>query len=57
MADIDWSQYCVIRITEYDDMKAEIERLRAAGDALVQAIRNHDLREQHLKTWEEARRG
>ena len=36
---------------------AEIERLRAAGDALVAAIRNHDLREEHIKAWEEARRG
>ena len=35
----------------------EIERLRAAGDALVAAIRNHDLREEHIKAWEEARRG
>ena len=34
----------------------EIERLRAAGDALIAAIRNHDLREQHIKAWE-ARRG
>lgn len=34
----------------------EIERLRAAGDALVAAIRNHDLREEHIKAWE-ARRG
>ena len=36
---------------------AEIKRLRAAGDSLVAAIRNHDLREEHLKTWEDARRG
>ena len=35
----------------------EIERLRAAGDNLVQAIRNHNLQEAHLKAWEEARRG
>ena len=35
----------------------EIERLRAAGDALVAAIRNHDLREEHIKAWEEACRG
>ena len=42
-----------------DHMRAadEIERLRAAGDALVAAIRNHDLREEHIKTWKEARRG
>lgn len=37
--------------------QAEIERLRAAGDALVAAIRNHDLAEAHLKAWDEARRG
>ena len=30
----------------------EIERLRVAGDALVAAIRNHDLREKHIKAWE-----
>lgn len=30
----------------------EIERLRAAGDNLVAAIRNHDLQEAHLKAWE-----
>lgn len=36
---------------------AEIERLRAAGDALVAAIRTHDLTEQDIKAWEEARRG
>jgi hypothetical protein len=35
----------------------EIERLRAAGDDLHAAIRNHDLREEHLRVWEEARRG
>ena len=35
----------------------EIERLRAAGDALVASIRNYDLREEHIKTWKEARRG
>jgi len=34
----------------------EIERLRAAGDALHAAIRNHDLREEHLRAWEEIRR-
>lgn len=55
MADIDWSQYCVVRTVEYDAMRAEIERLRTAGDALVQAIRNHDLREPHLKAWEAER--
>jgi hypothetical protein len=27
---IDYSQYCVVRISEYDDMCAEIERLRKA---------------------------
>ena len=37
--------------------KAEIERLRAAGDALVTAIRSHDLTEAHLRAWVEARRG
>jgi len=35
----------------------EIERLRAAGDALHAAVRNHDLTEAHLRAWEEARRG
>ena len=35
----------------------EIERLRTAGDALVAAIRGYDLREEHVKAWEEARRG
>ena len=35
----------------------EIERLRAAGDSLHDAIRNHDLTEAHLRAWEEARRG
>lgn len=28
MDDIDWSPYCVCRISEYAAMKAEIERLR-----------------------------
>ena len=32
MDDIDWSQYCVVRINEYKDMRAEIERLREAVD-------------------------
>ena len=35
----------------------EIERLRAASDGLVAAIRNHDLSEEHIKAWEQARRG
>lgn len=35
----------------------QVERLRAAGDALHAAVRNHDLTEAHLKAWEEARRG
>lgn len=39
------------------DAADEIERLRAAGDALVAAIYNHDLREDHITTWEDARRG
>lgn len=34
----------------------EVELLRTAGDALHAAIRNHDLREEHIKAWEEARR-
>lgn len=37
--------------------RAEIERLRAAGDALHAAIRSHDLTEAHLRAWEVARRG
>ena len=40
----------------FADAADEIERLRAVGDALIAAIRNHDLREQHIKAWE-ARRG
>lgn len=40
-----------------DHMWDEIKRLRTAGDALVAAIRNHDLREEHIKAWEESRRG
>lgn len=39
------------------DAADEIERLRAAGDALHAAIRNHDLHGSHLNAWEEARRG
>ena len=39
------------------DAANEIERLRAAGDALHAAIRNHDLTEAHMRAWEEARRG
>jgi hypothetical protein len=27
---IDWSQYCVVRIAEHEDMKGEIEALRKA---------------------------
>ena len=46
-------QTMVRRITE---LEAEIERLRAAGDALVAAIRNHDLTQDHLRAWKEARR-
>ena len=42
---------------EAAEAAAEIERLRAAGDALHAAIRNHDLREEHICVWEEARRG
>lgn len=38
-------------------MIAEIKRLHEVGDALVAAIRNHDLTEQHVKAWEEIRRG
>ena len=57
MDHIDTSQYFVVQISEYDAMKTEIERLRAAGDALVAAIRNHDLQEAHVKAWKEARRG
>lgn len=34
-----------------------IERLHEVGDALVAAIRNHDLREEHLRVWENIRRG
>jgi hypothetical protein len=30
VADIDWSQYCVVRIAEYDAMKGEIELLQEA---------------------------
>jgi hypothetical protein len=45
-----WESICAAALDE-------IERLRIAGDALVTAIRSHDLAEQHLKAWEEARRG
>lgn len=38
-------------------MVDDLNRLRAAGDALVTAIRSHDLTEAHLRAWEEARRG
>ena len=44
-------------VTKAAALLDEIERLRAAGDALVAAIRNHDLTESHIKAWEEARRG
>jgi hypothetical protein len=44
-------------VTLYVRAVDEIERLRAAGDALHAAIRNHDLREEHLRAWEETRRG
>ena len=40
-----------------NDAADEIERLRAAGDALVAAIRAHDLTEERIKAWEEACRG
>jgi hypothetical protein len=43
-------------VTLYVRAADEIERLRAAGDALHAAIRNHDLREEHLRAWQEARR-
>ena len=61
--DIDTSQYYVIRKGEYDDMKAEIERLRAAGDALHAWIivnatsQQQDMFGKVLADWEEARRG
>ena len=35
----------------------EIERLRTAGDALVEAIRNRILLERDIRAWEEARHG
>lgn len=38
-----------------EQLEAENARLRAAGDALHDAIRSHNLTEAHLKTWEEAR--
>lgn len=33
----------------------EIERLRSTGDALVTAVRNHNLTEAHLRAWEDLR--
>jgi len=39
------------------DVIKEIERLRAAGDALVASIRNHVLSERDIRAWEQARRG
>lgn len=38
-------------------LTSKIGHLLAAGDALVAAIRNHNLTEAHLKAWHEARRG
>jgi hypothetical protein len=35
VADIDWSQYCVVRIAEYDAMKGEIELLQEAASNRV----------------------
>lgn len=52
----DWIEDIGIEET-YEEAADEIERLRTAGDNLAAAIRNHDLREAHLKAWEEARRG
>ena len=39
------------------ELEAEIQQLTSIGDTLVVAIRNHDLREEHIKAWEEVRRG
>ena len=42
--DIDWSQYCVVRINEYKDMRAEIERLRTELNNqafITETLRNH----------------
>lgn len=44
-------------IHSWHNLPEMAERLRAAGDALHDAIRSHNLTEAHLKTWEEARRG
>lgn len=52
---IQWEQ--PISAERHREAAEEIKRLRAAGDALVAAIRDHDLTEGHIKTWEEARRG
>lgn len=38
-------------------LTSKIGHMLAAGDALHDAIRSHNLTEAHLKTWEEARRG
>lgn len=34
------------------ELEAEIQQLTSIGDTLVAAIRNHDLREEHIKAWE-----
>lgn len=39
------------------ELEAEIQQLTSTGDTLVAAIRNHDLREDNIKAWEEVRRG
>lgn len=48
--------FCAAR-AEIERLRSDNEQLRDAGDALVAAIRNHDLRESHIKKWEEAHRG
>ena len=55
----------VTRLREWDDQQPpfrimfeaadDIERLRAAGDALVAAIRNHMLSEKDIRAWKEVR--
>lgn len=40
MNDIDTSEYYVVRRGEYDDMKAEIERLRAENERLSESLGN-----------------
>lgn len=57
MAEDSYLQRILDNYDETVEQKKEIERLRAAGDALVAAIRNHDLTESHVKAWEETRRG